>query len=305
MNWGPACFSLISVTFTGVLMLFLTLSEDFTIKQEMKYSNGMFMEFITDSKIFHNKADFKVLPLLLNISECHLSTVTILPLKIYVIGVNKGQLAKLLVKICPNANFRGFEADPMIYATYLENLNLTTSMNNSFKFYNIGVSEKNGVLPFYTRGVGMGLELGSFEIMSSANEFVANVSTKSLPNIMKTFGDEKIDFLIIDVEGHEGKVFKGMEMAQYCNFYPLIQVELGDSRSDYDQKQFLLKMMNLKYDIYLMGEMDFQPILQKIPYNNLVNEDCKTCLRQNVLLVKKSHVISNILYAIQNLTHKI
>merc|ERR1719210_1691102 len=82
-----------------------------------------------------------------------------------------------------------------------------------------------------------------------------------------------VDFVLIDVEGHEPNVIKGMnlDLEENRRTFPVFQFELGgtwaDSRRDKDQWDQYATAKHLRswgYQLFLLGARQEQPVLWQV-----------------------------------------
>lgn len=80
---------------------------------------------------------------------------------------------------------------------------------------------------------------------------------------MKTLVKRKIDYTVLDVEGHEIEVTIGMDLENNRHLFPIIQVELGGTWIDPDrssmrmtQSEYIHYLNSFGYDVYLMGQLE-------------------------------------------------
>ena len=122
------------------------------------------------------------------------------------------------------------------------------------KLFNFGFSDKKESVTLYSNKEGSGLasvynrRLDHFDINLNYKELT---HLESLHNFCKNKDIKHINFLKLDVEGHEYKVLKGAKDLINNNFIDFIQFEFGgtniDSRTFFQDFYYLL---NPYYKIY-------------------------------------------------------
>ena len=125
------------------------------------------------------------------------------------IGANYGHYAIEMAKLCPNGKVFAYEPIPFTFQI-LELIKAHFRANNLLTFH-AAVSETNGTLE-------MNLPLLDFGAPNTGVAYIGNSSpSKTIRHQVKTvkLDDQKfersIDFIKIDIEGHEPQAFKGME----------------------------------------------------------------------------------------------
>jgi FkbM family methyltransferase len=134
------------------------------------------------------------------------------------IGANIGYYSKLLSSIIGDSGVvYCFEPLPSVFSLLQKNMD---GCYNA-ELYNMAVSDKTGVVPFTYNTDNYGNNSLSSENVFDSKKKSIHVSTVRLDDII---GDRKIDFIIIDVEGHELNALKGAEnIIRRCR--PIILME--------------------------------------------------------------------------------
>lgn len=160
---------------------------------------------------------------------------SILPkcLTVFDIGANIGEWTKLALKIKPDLTVHCFEPS----TTTFKILD-AQKFGNNVKCNNLGMSSSPGILDLhiYEDGSGLnslysrrGLEDG-FQITSPLK--IERVNLTTIDIYCKDSGIDYIDFLKIDVEGHELQVFKGASGMLSKGKIKYIQFEYGGCNID-------------------------------------------------------------------------
>jgi FkbM family methyltransferase len=206
-----------------------------------------------------NKADFFAIERLLNIFNDLGMTSAENNEPVIVGGTNEGQLSEKILKTFPSLLFFGFEIMPRAYEVAKERL-------RSFEraeVINAGFSEyKLSQVPIGGQGEGAGL----FDPEGQRGWSLSSeqASTVRLADWTRERGITKVKYLIIDTEGHEPKVIRGMDLHEMKNrekFY-LFQFELGGTWADGDKRhgsdpwsqyETAIHLEKYGYDLLLIG----------------------------------------------------
>lgn len=200
---------------------------------------------------------------------------------IFDIGANVGSYSKALIKnIKPNFFIYAFE--PMSYAAN----KLKDIKHENFKFYQFGFSNciGNTEIHFdYDGSVWASIENTGYERLNKNLNKTETIELQTIDHFMNQNSINQIDFLKIDVEGHELQAFKGAEEALKNNQIKIIQFEFGlaSLHANNKLKDFFSILSN--YDIYRI----LQDGVQKITYH----EAFEIYLTTNYLAVNKSQNI--------------
>ncbi len=145
------------------------------------------------------------------------------------IGANDGKYSRAIAEILPKTSkIYSFEPFSTVYAKLCE----ATGALKNINCHNFGFGAEEDVLEiFYTPGVEELTSLYS-DIPDRDLMRAEKVSIKTLDKFLLSEGIEKIDYLKIDVEGHELKVLEGAKQALNEGRIDHIQFEFGESMVD-------------------------------------------------------------------------
>jgi len=173
------------------------------------------------------------------------------PLTIFDVGANVGRYSNELSSIFKNdAIIHAFEPSKKTFELFLKNTEqLTNLICNNF-----GFSDIESEMTLYTNTDASGLaslynrNLDHFGITMDKSE---KIQLKTIDKYCRDRNIERINFLKLDIEGHELNALKGAKQMIDNGFVDFIQFEFGgcniDSRT-YFQDYFYL--LNKQYRIY-------------------------------------------------------
>ena len=147
---------------------------------------------------------------------------------IFDVGANKGIYALLALANFENNKTKIYAFEPSA-ATYNE-LKYNTANSIQVKSFNIGFSEKEESLTIYANYQGSGattLYKQALEEYTSIHSMSETIKLTALDNFCEQHDIKIIDFLKIDVEGHELPVLKGGLSLIKSNSIHFIQFEFG------------------------------------------------------------------------------
>jgi FkbM family methyltransferase len=200
---------------------------------------------------------------------------------IFDVGANLGQFA-----LEANQVFAGrakiFSFEP-VKETFIE-LSENTDKNESISIYPFGLSNKNEDLSIFYDSKGSGLasiykrNIEHHGIDMNLNEVA---KFKTLDQFCAEENIQKIDFLKMDVEGHEIKVLEGSKKMLDSGKITFIQFEFGgcniDSRTFFRDFYVLLKE---KYNLYRVLKDGIYPIKRYSEINEIfMNTNYFACLK--------------------------
>jgi FkbM family methyltransferase len=153
---------------------------------------------------------------------------------VFDVGANTGHYALLVKQLIPNAIVYAFEPSKTTFQELTRNVGQLAEAN-PIKPYNIGFSDSARIIELYSYTVEGHEEsqLSSIDLRQPTQ--VLDVQTKSSEQIeVRTLDDfcaaegiTRIDFLKLDVEGHEVSVLRGARQLLESGAVSIIQFEFG------------------------------------------------------------------------------
>lgn len=179
------------------------------------------------------------------------------------VGANVGKELSSLHKICNEKErfLLAFEPNPM-------NVPLLTKAAGVFegtRVFPYAISDKEGVLPFYTYGTHEnceGYELGG---LRAGGQEIARVPVKRLDDILKEYPDYPIKYIKIDTEGNDTLVLRGLQENLHRVHYIVFEASdcLKDSRGPGEQNPLerCVQMLDAQgFIVYRIGSKRLLPI---------------------------------------------
>lgn len=176
---------------------------------------------------------------------------------IFDVGANVGDYTKKLVSITPRLNIYCFEPVKSTFNTL--NKNLESTKADFIKTFNFGYSDKSETLSMNIYGDGAGSNSLYFHEYHAdvANSLkielkVEEVNLKRLDDFILANNITSIDFLKIDVEGHEFKVLLGAPKSLESNTIKCLQFEYNDYwiKSGHKLEAVMKLLSSFNFDIY-------------------------------------------------------
>ena len=181
-------------------------------------------------------------------------------------GIHEGESLHSFLEACPSTNFYGFEIQPSPYAASKKKF----EMYKNVQVLNLGFGEveESGL----TIGGPVGLEVaGIFSTQGSHWEYWGDQSetatVKPLSRWCDQNGIEKTAYVLIDVEGFEPKVLRGMELHRNSNQrrFSVFQYEMGgtwaerDPRhgNDWSPREAAQFLNDVGYDLFMIGKYNW------------------------------------------------
>jgi FkbM family methyltransferase len=182
-------------------------------------------------------------------------------------GVNEGGATLKLLEGCPNMKVIGFE----IQAPEMEVAKLKLTPYPTVKLYNIGWGEREeSNLPISGTGVIAGIYETTGTGRASFEKQEARATVIPMAKWCDDNGVEMTNYVLIDVEGYEPKVIRGMDLSKEKNQkrFSLFQFELGgtwarnDPRhaNDWSQRIMGQYLADFGYDLFLIGDVNWMKI---------------------------------------------
>ena len=194
----------------------------------------------------------------------------------FIVGANYGDSITNVLRSCAEVTPRGepminpsiyaFEAVPEIFQKLKDTMFMVIFQtlprfpnSSNLRLFQNAVSDINGssveVHSDLGGGGGLHSEYKSKEMTSRG--FVDTVTFDWV--LHDVHSNEVVDYVLIDVEGFEVNVVRGMNLEQNVHKFPMFQVELGgtwvDGRhsTDWTQGDLAEYLENLGYDLFLLG----------------------------------------------------
>lgn len=181
------------------------------------------------------------------------------------LGSNIGYYACLESKLTgKNGKVIAIEPSPINFQYLKKNANLQENQN--IVVYNFAVSDKNGELDFFVSNFSNWSRIvqdKDLDINDQGN--VIKVNTTTLDSFVESNNITQIDFLRMDVEGHEYPIFNGMKKT-LSRFKPKLQIEFHKKFvGNENTKKMLNQLKDEGYKIkyYIPREIDMPIISSK------------------------------------------
>lgn len=205
---------------------------------------------------------------------------------VFDVGANIGLWTKIALDINKNLKLHAFEPSKPTFENLLKN-----QLPDNVKCNNIALSSKKGKAKLYifenisslnSMYYRKGLE--SFGLKSQEKEEIIQMET--LDNYCKENNIKYIDFLKIDVEGHELEVFKGAKNFLKNGNIKIIQFEYGGC--NIDSRILLMDIFTFISDF----NYNFYKIYpNRIKHIERYDQKLENFAYQNWLLIRKKHKI--------------
>eukprot|EP01084_Bolivina_argentea_P034331 63536_1 len=182
----------------------------------------------------------------------------------FVVGANYGGSTKNVLNACLQVNrnmhptIYAFEAIPEIYAKFIYRIHQFNNSENVYTFNNALSNEYNKSVEVHSNlGGGGGIHNNyRTDVMISRGY----VQTTTFDHVLHyKHNNNIVDYVIIDVEGFEVNVIKGMKLETNYMKFPMIQIELGgtwvDARhaTNWTQRDISQYLESLGYILFLLG----------------------------------------------------
>ena len=141
-------------------------------------------------------------------------------------GLNDGQLARVMLKACPQMTLHGFEILPTQFRRCAARLKAWpfTSVHNA------GLSERSGtqLVTAAPNGASEMTRLGG-TVAAHGGGDAESVRTVALDDFARDQHLGRVDFAAIDTEGHDASVLRGMrlDLPRGRRTFPVVQYEIG------------------------------------------------------------------------------
>eukprot|EP01084_Bolivina_argentea_P311643 539469_1 len=180
----------------------------------------------------------------------------------FIVGANYGQATKNVLNACSDGNknihphIYAFEAIPYIY----ESFNNKYHKTKNIRIYNNAVSDK------YNQNIEVYSDLKdgrggvNSDHLTNETESGGFVRTTTFDHILQIdHKNDIVDYVLIDVEGYEVNVVKGMKLEENYKKFPMFQIELGGTWADtrhstyWSQGDMVSYLDSIGYDLFLLG----------------------------------------------------
>lgn len=213
---------------------------------------------------FGNKADFPAIQRLAKHSDLCSSGNPML-----IGGVNEGGFTLEILAICPDVDIRGFEIQPSVFAR----VQLKMKDRSNVRLYNVGWGEESlSGLGIGGSGGGGGLFVPKGGRFASWRMQNVTASTVVMRDWCEVHNITVTTYVVIDVEGFEPKVLRGMHLGQDANQkrFPHIQFELGGTwatrdprhggKHEWSQFDAAMHLDRFGYQLFLIGVDGWMPV---------------------------------------------
>lgn len=223
------------------------------------------------------------------------------PNTILVVGVNKGLAIDSILDLFPANTVRihGMEVLQNMYDYLLEHFQSRPEV----KIHHRGASHRRDELPVTITGEeGSSGMSGLFKPegrWADLKQTSYKVKTMTLTDLVRQEKLGSLLYVLIDVEGHEPNVIKGMQLEDNANrrLFPVFQFELGGTwadtrrdRNELDQFGMALYLESLGYQLYLMGATGLLRVSPEFFRMSVVNnEGHGTFVQGNLLAYHPSY----------------
>lgn len=254
---------------------------------------------------FGNKEDFTVARRLVQLLPGPAPT-------ILVCGAHHGESMSNILQVCDRATIHGFEIQQQAFVLASQ----AFRGRDNVSVHHLGLSDHVGTMPVTGSGETAGVYVPEGRWAHEAQQGTVNVAPVS--HFLETQGIDKVDYFVIDVEGHEQEVIKGMRLETNAPKFPVFQYELGgtwaDSRRTGPWTQFTMAfyLELLGYDLYLMGTVHGNAVLLRVGpeffryssanYEGYENGGQKYFVQGNALAVHAVHADASIREAVSSIT---
>lgn len=177
---------------------------------------------------------------------------------VFDVGANVGDYSLCLRSFLPAADVYAFEPAVSVFQQLNENI-AAARADGKIKPYNFGFSDSERTVEFYSYTV----DGNEASVLSSIDERLPTqvldvqtrrreqVQVRTIDRFCETEGIARIDFLKIDVEGHELSVLRGAERMLTSDAIAMIQFEFGPANI-YSRTYFydFWSLLSGAYDLY-------------------------------------------------------
>lgn len=211
---------------------------------------------------------------------------TSLPI-VFDVGANVGDYSRYLRDYLPTARIYAFEPANSVYLQLVRNVSETS--DNEIKPYNFGFSDSERTVEFHSytvegqeasvlSSIDQRLPTQVLDVQTQASE---QIQVRTIDGFCAAEGIDRIDFLKLDVEGHELAVLHGAQQMSASGSISIIQFEFGPANI-YSRTFFydFWTLLSPNYDIYRIVPKGLAAI-------NNYGEHLEIFLTTNYLAMKK------------------
>lgn len=171
---------------------------------------------------------------------------------IFDVGANEGTYTANILRLLKDRNYHVHAFEPSM--STFKKLNDTIPVSEKVHLWNFGLSDQPGELVLHADAVNSTLSSvykRDLAHIGKPFEHEEKISVNTLDKFCEQQGIDRIDFLKLDVEGHELSVLKGAKYMLHNNRIRCIQFEFGGGNIDSKTyfKDFYL-LLNEKYKLY-------------------------------------------------------
>jgi FkbM family methyltransferase len=206
------------------------------------------------------------------------------------VGANVGDYALLVKRLIPAATVSAFEPSARVHAELVRHV--TEAGVEGVKTFNLGLSDEERTVELYSytadghdasvlSSIDPRLPTQVVDVRVSSTE---RISVRALDDFCDSEGVDKIDFLKLDVEGHELSVLRGARRMLDAGAISIIQFEFGPANI-YSRTFFydFWTLLSAGYDIHRIIPRGVVPV----PF---YSEQQEIFLTTNYLALRKGGV---------------
>jgi FkbM family methyltransferase len=187
---------------------------------------------------------------------------------VFDVGANVGDYARLVGRHLPSAVVYAFEPSAAVFRELRQNLSADDRAGR-FRPFNLGLSDEEKTVELYSytvegheqsliSSIDRRLPTQVVSVEVSASE---EISVRTLDRFCESEGIARIDFLKLDVEGHELSVLRGARRMLEAGAVSLIQFEFGPANI-YSRTYFydFWSLLSDRFDLYRIIPRGIVPI---------------------------------------------
>ena len=186
---------------------------------------------------------------------------------VFDVGANVGDYSLLVRRHSPSAFIYAFEPSERVYRQLAQNLSARGDVRA--KSYNIGFSDAEKDVELYSYSIeGQEISLLASlvrrlptQVLETRVSSSERIQTKTIDGFCSTNAIERIDFLKLDVEGHELAILRGASQYLASGAITMIQFEFGPANI-YSRTYFydFWALLSEDYDLYRIIPRGIVPI---------------------------------------------